>query len=158
MFEHLKQMNAEMEALKKSYLEKSKEQFTIAAKEVFEAHPALEKFSWHQYTPYFNDGDECVFSADVDESSIGVNGEDYDSNIFREVLVDYGDYDNVTRSYPKKSETKNDLFRKDLFEARKLIAEFLGNVDESTLKDLFGDHVEVTVSRTGTEVEEYEHD
>lgn len=24
-------------------------------------HPDIDKLAWHQYTPYFNDGDECIF-------------------------------------------------------------------------------------------------
>jgi hypothetical protein len=37
--------------------------FKQGATALFEAHPALESFGWTQYTPYFNDGDECVFGA-----------------------------------------------------------------------------------------------
>lgn len=154
MFEHLKQMNAEMEALKKSYLEKSKEQFTIAAKEVFDAHPTLESFRWTQYTPYFNDGDTCEFTAHIYEPIL--NGED--DEIFSAVNVDYGKYDNATRSYPNRKETPNPKYRPDLVSARETVAKFLKCIDESVLKDMFGDHAEVTCSRSGTEVEKYNHD
>jgi hypothetical protein len=34
----------------------------------------------------------------------------------------------------------------------------LSIVEDDDLKDIFGDHVEVTVSATGTTTEEYAHD
>lgn len=33
-----------------------------AARTVFDAHPEIGRIEWTQYTPYFNDGDPCVFS------------------------------------------------------------------------------------------------
>src|SRR5688572_125580 len=32
-------------------------------KELLAAHPKIEAVKWTQYTPYFNDGDPCVFSV-----------------------------------------------------------------------------------------------
>src|SRR5688572_33247641 len=53
------ELKKEMFVLGQSFL---KEQF----KNIFEEYPDLDRISWTQYTPYFNDGDECVFSAYVD--------------------------------------------------------------------------------------------
>lgn len=156
MFEELKQMNAELEELKKAHLEKSKAMFTAVAKKVFDKHPILESFSWTQYTPYFNDGDECVFSANIDYLSI--NDEEFGSGKMEEINTEYGEYDPATRSYPNKKETPNPDFNKNLLLAGEDAKEFLSNIDDSVLRDMFGDHVEVKVTRDGTEVEEYEHD
>jgi len=41
-----------------------------AFKEVFDDYPALESFSWTQYTPHFNDGDPCQFGAYIDEVNL----------------------------------------------------------------------------------------
>jgi hypothetical protein len=91
----------------------------------------IESFSWTQYTPYFNDGDVCVFRVNYDYPKI--NGESA------------GDY------YKQPEyEVKRELERN--------VADFLGIFDESDLNYLFGDHVEITVSAEGTTVEEYEHD
>lgn len=30
---------------------------------VFDKYPEIEAFKWNQYTPYFNDGDECTFGV-----------------------------------------------------------------------------------------------
>ena len=42
-------------------------------KYIFEKYSKLESFGWTQYTPYFNDGDSCVFSAQV--GYISINGD-----------------------------------------------------------------------------------
>lgn len=34
-----------------------------SSKEVFKKFPDLKSFAWTQYTPYFNDGDVCVFEV-----------------------------------------------------------------------------------------------
>lgn len=156
MFEELDQMNAEMAALKKTHLEKSKELFTKVTKKLFESHPTLESFSWTQYTPYFNDGETCEFGINSDYPKI--NDSDYDSDVFNEKIIDYGPYDNATRSYPKRTETINPGYDPSLSKAKEDVVKFLSSVDENVLKDMFGDHVEVKVTRDGTDTEEYEHD
>lgn len=154
MFEELKQMNAELEELKAKHLERSKEMFIKVTVKLFERHPKLESFGWNQYTPYFNDGDECVFSANYDYPEI--NGENADDMDFeKELVTDYNGVKDSTGNYPK---VKNPNFSPELAAAEKDVKEFLSNVDDSVLRDLFGDHVEITVTVNGTEVDEYEHD
>lgn len=154
MFEELKTMNAELEALKKAHLEKSKTVFTDVTKKLFDAHPTLKSFGWKQYTPYFNDGDECVFSAQKYEPDInGING--YDVNFEHEFVTDYRSKDPITGAYPQ---IKNEDYNHELGLAVKDVKEFLDNVDDSVLRDLFGDHVKIKVTREGTEVEDYDHD
>lgn len=40
--------------------------FEEQARELFQRIPEIEEFSWTQYTPYFNDGDECIFGVGSD--------------------------------------------------------------------------------------------
>lgn len=42
--------------------QKSKEEFAEIMQPILD-DPTIIAFGWHQFTPYFNDGDECVFSA-----------------------------------------------------------------------------------------------
>jgi hypothetical protein len=155
MLEELKAMKEEFAELKKAHLEKSKVMFTNITTKLFDKHPKLVSFGWRQYTPYFNDGEECTFSAHTDEPDInGING--YDVNFGDEMLNDYSkERDPVTKQYPK---IKNPSYDLELHAAHKDVEEFLDNIDDSVLRDLFGDHVEVTVKKDGTEVEEHEHD
>lgn len=155
MLEELKAMKEEFAELKKTHLEKSKVMFTNICTKLFEKHPKLESFGWRQYTPYFNDGEECTFSAHVDEPDInGIYG--YDADFEKEFVADYEKApDPVTKQYGKK---KNENYDLEVFAAQKDVIKFLQNIDESVLRDLFDDHVRVTVTREGTDVEEYEHD
>lgn len=148
MFEQLKEMNAELEQLKKQHLEKSKIMFADVAKQVFEKHPILESFGWRQYTPYFNDGEECTFSAHIDDPYVNEQ-EEYDDGS-RETI-----YQKVEGEY---KDIPNPDYKPEIAAARKDVVEFLKNIDESVLREMFGDHKMITVKRESVEVEEYEHD
>lgn len=118
----LEELKEKQAALRAEMLTESKRFFDEAAKEIFAKHPTVESFSWRQYTPYFNDGDECVFSV---HSYPEINGED--------VSDESGPYN----------------------DAKKLIE----SIDEPTMKEMFGDHVKITVLKTeGVTIDEYSHD
>lgn len=153
MFEELKQMNAELDELKKAHLEKSKAMFTKISQLLFDKHPKLESFGWRQYTPYFNDGDECTFGAHTDEPDInGIDG--YDCDFSRERITDYS-APKVGGEHPK---IDNPAFNPDLDLCLTDVKAFLNEIDDSVFRQMFGDHVRITVNRGGTEVQGYNHD
>lgn len=51
--------------------------FTEVTKDLFDLEPRLQSFTWRQFTPYFNDGEECTFGVYTDYPEI--NGFDYES-------------------------------------------------------------------------------
>ena len=51
----------EIKALRAEVEELSKESFKEGFQALFEKHDELVGATWAQYTPYFNDGDECIF-------------------------------------------------------------------------------------------------
>jgi hypothetical protein len=111
----------------------------LGFKEIFDAYPTLTSLGWRQATPYFNDGDECVFSAHIDSYSLIVNGYD----------ADYGDEDEDQVELPEELHE----------EIADEVAEFLSNFVDEDFKSIYGDHVVVTVYRDGrTETREYNHD
>ena len=131
---------AEIAAIQEKAKTQAKELFETVSKQLFEKHPEMESFGWKQYTPYFNDGDECRFSAHTDEPDInGIRG--YEIHEARTYS---------TGSYPAKHE--------ELVKAKDIVTEFLGNFYDSDLKDMFGDHVKITVSKDGIEVDDYDHE
>lgn len=135
--------NLEKEASK--VREAAKAAFKAGAMELFEQHPDLKSFGWKQATPYFNDGDECVFSAYTDAPDInGENGEDLD---------DGKEYDPKTGKYEQVREPTV------AYKLRDPVSDFLSQFDNDTMKGMFGDHASVTVFRKGEiEIEEYYHD
>lgn len=64
--------------------ETAKGLFVEMSAELFAENPGLVSFGWTQYTPYWNDGDVCVFGAHTDYPTVSVRVGDqtwgYDTN------------------------------------------------------------------------------
>jgi len=125
-------------ALQKEISNEAKSVFKEESAFLFKDNPLLKSFGWRQYTPYFMDGDTCVFSAQTDDPLI--NG-----------LDPYNDGgDEVAEEDKLDDKTREKL--------EKGVVKFLSQFDEDMLKDMFGDHCEVIVSEKEVVVEEYEHE
>jgi hypothetical protein len=74
---------------KKKMEETAKGLFSEMAADLFKDNPTLVAFSWPQYTPYYNDGDECVFSARIDYPNVSmlVDGDTYSFERYSTMLV-----------------------------------------------------------------------
>lgn len=125
--------------IKKELLEESKKVFEEESRALFDKYPELSFFRWTQYTPYFNDGDTCEFSAHTEWPAVVlVGGEDeYVDDPFLDGLV----------GESEKGE-----------EIEEAVKKFLAQIDEEEYKEMFGDHVEIIVKKSGIEIEEYDHD
>ena len=139
--EEYKALNAQINALREQARDVAKKAFAEQAEKIFAAHEWVQNFSWTQYTPYFNDGDECIFGAHTDYPSInGVND------------IAYADEDEILEEAeaPSLEAAK---------EAARQIVAFLSAFEDDNLKDMFGDHAIITVSRDGSvDVSHYDHD
>jgi hypothetical protein len=130
---------------------KAREQIAIArktVKDVFEKEAVafvntlpIESFSWVQYTPYFNDGDACVFGVYTDYPEI---------NGFDEYGLKYDDDGEEIEA------EEDDL--KTISDYRDTVATFLSQFEEDDYEYMFGDGVRVIVNKSGIEVEDYDHD
>ena len=145
MQESMKQMRTDLTA-------KMRLAFTEGAKSLFETHPKLKSFGWTQYTPYFNDGEACEFSTNIDSEQLYIN----------DTRVDDEDEDG---KYPLLDETweggkyvPNPDYDIELGAALNDVLEFLQLFDEEYFQEAFDDHVKVTVSQDGVEVDGYDHD
>lgn len=97
-------------------------------KEFFEKRPDVYGVKWNQYTPYFNDGEPCVFR--VGTIATYLNKEDFEN-----VDKDIWEFE----VYGEEPETSL-------------------NEVEDILLAVFGDHAQVSVTREKIEVEVYDHD
>lgn len=142
-----KQLAEVQEKMQKAGKAALKEAFT----EFFEANPSVTALRWTQYTPYFNDGDVCEFGTGgvyMQFNNAEEGGEEGDGF----------EYPSTTRwnNETQKSEPIKD---KDFVKAAKAVKEFWGAVVvDDIFETAFGDHVQVTATPKGFEVEEYEHD
>ena len=158
IIEEVKIKQKEIALLKKELHKKSEEAFLAGAKEIFKSFPELESVSWSQYTPYFNDGDTCRFSANTDYLS--VNGEYADDNdtLNPTIITNYGTWNREKRKYEGRVEEPNPKFDKKLSEGVDAMSDFLGVFDNDFYYEQFGDHVKVTITSQGVDTEDYEHD
>lgn len=153
------EIKTKMEAMRDELKVLGEKLFREGSQDIFDGFPGLTSFSWTQYTPYFNDGDECVFG--VNHYSVALRygqseeeaEEEENEGTFDSYSAKYADPSVELPSYLSQYKDK-----RWLFEAGGLTESLIAGVDDDTMKALFGDHVRVTVTRQGVETEYYEHD
>lgn len=125
--------------------------------------PTIHSFGWDQHTPYFNDGDPCVFSTGdcwfrTVEQAENEELEDWELEIgSNEALGE------VPYRYNRETGKYEDLAYEGPDEARyrrckALAGAISGYAFEDALLEAFGDHAQITVRRDRIDVEFYEHD
>lgn len=172
--ERINELQAARAAAQKAIEAEGKDLFTAACAELFAAHPLLISFGWTQYTPYFNDGDECTFRCNTDyinlkvadaeeeeEPVVAVEGEeseDEDDEDEEEEEEDYDDEDEDDEfgSWGLDEIPEDKLTPKQ--KAGKAVLELLGLFDDEDYKTFFDNHVRVTVTKNGVRTTEYSHD
>lgn len=123
--------------------------------------PLIQSFGWTQYTPYFNDGDPCIFRVNAPYFRTVQDGDESDRWALE---IDYGRHPTLGGA---ETEWKNGLRVEKAYEGdhettyracRALNAALQSGSFDDVLQGNFGDHATITVSREGIEVEFYEHD
>lgn len=152
--EVINKINEQLDAFKAKRADLVKElqtEFPKLLMPLFSESKRLESVGWRQYTPYFNDGDECVFGVHNDDLTI--NGiDEYDGD---EKQIEFV----KDKIWDGKNWVKNENLDKHEFDLFKQIEAVLKSIPDEFYKDLFGDHVKVTIHKDGRiETEEYEHD
>jgi hypothetical protein len=151
-FKKLNEINEKIASVYQEIRDADEALFIEGFAEVFKQHPELVDVSWKQYTPSFNDGDACEFtfagayfaldfskidpSIEVDEEG-GDNGD--------------GRFSSWGLSYNHKHLDGTPIHK--LLEEIEAILEY----SEEALEATFGDGAEVTVTRDGINVEEYQN-
>lgn len=129
-------LKKKMSDLRKEMETAAKDFFKTASKTLFDENPKLESFGWSQYTPYFNDGDTCEFSANTDYEAVSVNG-----------MSQWGE------EWPEDEKEA-----KEIEKLSKVVSKFLNQFEDDDFEKMFGDHVEVTVTRKGVKTEGHDHE
>jgi hypothetical protein len=168
--------------LEKQIQTEAKEVFTNASKDIFEKYgDKVGVFGWQQYTPYFNDGEPCVFSKgelfiyspeEVEDPNIetsyweteGIFGSHVNERYHYKDLK--GDYTFQWQPYRYKGEPERyEKFENpdwdpnlDLSAAKNAVTDLCNLIDKDTALSLFGDHITVIVTPEGVETEECEHE
>ena len=120
----------------------------VAFSEFFESNPDIDQIVWTQYTPYFNDGDPCIF---------GVN------DMFFTLAKDKVDLSDLR--HPDDEENCHGTYyygeNDPIASQRKKFSNFvkqIGDLPDEIFLSAFDDHVRVVASKNGFDTQEYDHD
>lgn len=180
------EQNAKLEGMRKAHMAELQGDFNQIIKLFFEECPKVQAVVWNQYTPYFNDGDECVFSVnsptfitknfDLDDLLNPYEYEDddeygvlkvpsYTANWDEEIARDKSEL-----AKPNASEWVKGYYPKAIAALEEMQNEFPGydvkikafakllEENDDMLREVYGDHVSVYLTPTEVIVEEYVHD
>jgi hypothetical protein len=139
MLEELKGLSERRAKAIEAFQAEAKKLIEPTLKNFMQEHKTVQSIRWRQYTPYFNDGEPCEFSVHDIEALAAGGEEDED-----------GEWDYLY------GEPKDGYDADDWKALRELNKTLCGMEDE--LEAVFGDHVQVIVTKKGVEVEEYDHD
>lgn len=123
--------------------------------------PGVEAVRWVGYTPYFNDGEPCVFGVSgvrvlLSDQAVEELNTEYEDGY----LTKYDDALSGGRHYDRETgEFVQDTPPHPIYEVYESFRRAVegGHFDHALL-ELFGDHAQVTVTREKIEVEFYDHD
>ncbi len=132
MIDTLKSLAHEQKNLSEKFKTQGENLVRHAFTEFFKKYPEVQAVKWVQYTPFFNDGEPCIFRM----------GE------FEVLLTDAGSDDEYVSTY-----SLNEPIKSDIEELEKQIQ----SIDDH-LEAIFGEHAEVVVTPTDIDIREYEHD
>lgn len=159
MFESLQKLNDAKKKFEDDVKANGKTIIKDALAEFFNLYPEVESIRWHQYTPYFNDGEPCTFGVgDVTGRLHGVTeGGDYDDGYeYRFCPNDKSDWGR--EEIKKRGLTEADIKNlKRLDEGLSALATAIHGLADA-LEYVFGDGVEITATVNGIEIADYDHD
>lgn len=141
----------EQQALQLKFQTQAQTLFKGITKEFFEKNPQVKAIMWNQYTPYFNDGDECVFSVN-DPSYTNAEGEDLED------FTNWGEYDGDNTevwAWEGWGSAPEGINIKPLQEFSRIVC---SEAMTDVMRAMFGDHVHVVATIDGFSVDEYDHD
>lgn len=153
-----KQIASKIAALRKEFVAAAEIEFLESAKQLFEKYDRLKSFGFTAYTNYFNDGDECTYNVHGDYPDINGYGDSgcetengSGENLLQ--LAQKRSYDSVAEQY-----VKNPNFDPMAETIETAVKDFIRSFEDDTIRDIFGDHKKITVTKKSVKVEEYEHD
>lgn len=127
---------------------KVQREFEIATEAVFTLVPQIKSINWLQYSPYFNDGDECVFNIRaVSFLSFISENADYEHDSIDSEDIIFAEYNsaNLDKLLPEQ------------LKVLQVVNDFIyANTD--LMHDLYDNHVSVQITQEDTIVNEYDHD
>jgi len=152
----------EFEEMKRRLIENFRQSLNEMASNIFIAIPKLKTIHWHQFTPYFNDGDECIFN---------IRTMFFYNHTPTQYIRDLYDYEEAQEENPNRSENDwcfeldNYFFEQNIEKAKKFLSiEELNFIDKFSetiwsnkefVQEIFGDHCIVVFNKDGITIKDY---
>lgn len=180
----IKERNAAEETFREKMEKQGQKLISEEFVKFFQENPEIQSVRWHGYTPYFNDGDECIYGVDspvftfTDEFKEALVGKTRKYKHYQYVNDKYTSVD--TEEVLKDIDAVTSILEEDVYEYGEQLStlEGLGNKVSTRLqknieklgnfitdlddacKLIFGDHAEISFTRgeNAFVVEEYSHD
>lgn len=147
-------LNSQFQQQKTEASDKFKVAFKLFMKDFFTLVPSVKRVVWSQYTPYFNDGDSCTFG--VNDPKFYNFTEDEEDDDF-----DPDEDELQNGQWAVESWDLRDSSQYGLTEEEKDLIQFVSKTisdNNDFFEEIFGDHIEITITAEGIETEEYDHD
>lgn len=140
------------ETMRREMQKELQESFNGFVREFFENNPDIKSIVWTQYTPYFNDGEPCVFNVNDPTYSNSIDGED---------VTPWGEYLGEEEGIWAHQGTwgVDKTNQAHLIEAMENFSKVIcSTAMEDVMIAMFGDHVKVVCTPDGFDVIDYDHD
>lgn len=121
---------------------------------IFAARPDMRAIRWEQSTPYFNDGNPCVFEVGVFYFDLGKFTQE---EIDEECLCDDAAFATSYDLNPNRdAEYRSDEYKAGWTQVQELLQP-LTSIPEQLMERIFGNNRQITITREGeVTVEDYE--
>lgn len=140
------ELQKELQEVTQKFQKESQDILKKSFVEFFNNNEEVKSILWVQYTPYWNDGEECVFRVGDVYFSNASEQDDLDQ------LSPWGEYEG----------DNEDIWERcayDLNKDAQWLDKFLSGSDmKEVMKSTFGDHVKIIATKEGFDVQEYDHD
>ncbi len=121
---------------------------------IFAKCPEIKSISWNQYTPYFMDGDPCIFSANTDTLNFDCSEEYFEKEVRR------GD-ERIHAEYYEGEGLTVYTFNDELTKIFPSLGSF-SKLPQEVFYQIWGDHTTVRITcvdgHLAAAAEDYEHD
>lgn len=159
--EKLNEISFEIAASKKKLQEfalaEGKSVIGAAFAKCFEPPTNLKAITWKQYTPYFNDGEACVFG--VNDPYLHISDDDDSEDDYGDGKKSFDTYMILNRSENAYAKEKRALLEQAIGEASlRAFLELWPKLSDDILEAVFGDHVKIKITKDEVVVESYDHE
>lgn len=176
MANKLTELVKKIEELRETMKREGQSALKEAFVDFFDKHPEADSIVWVQYTPYFNDGDACIFSKHASE--LKVDPDKMAPDVAKLYEDDYSDDYNygdacaasVLTSLSDTGErswglcTRKGVPHRELTASEQSLVDDFNELDSNLrkikelLQEVLGDHCMVRATRDGFDITEYDHD